>query len=492
MNASSGYNGSGDNNGDNNKHNNNNNNNNNHNNKGKQLLPPPSPMEDTTCASSSASASAQDIIIPQVIARRQRLARQTTHLSIASGASLVTLVVTSMPTQLLLQMSLVLALVLCLLFKVYQRAALEYQLVVQGRGFGQYLPPSIYDQLMHMSLHEWMSDGSFMEEYAYLMLYLIPGLSPAQVDNYINRLSPRHRRLLRRPGLGHMLGEGFMRILEGDAGADASPPVAAAAAARLVEGAPNDHPASVHTRPVPRRLELLGNSDGENTSHLGDEHEDDFDQGRIPDPSDFVRFLGLAPVRDANNGAHQAPPTAERVVARAMMATMAATPATTRSSDNHEDDKEEEEEEEENLADEFNILTDAFTDSITGYYTSAYNSAVTSVSTVATSSLSFFAGSVMRTSLSITFVSAGIGLFGMWTGVYDPRTIFGGAGSGGSSRLPLLRPSWPSSSLLLSTTIASGATASILMMFGAGRNYSSKNDSTDNSSKDNKDGKSTS
>ena len=93
--------------------------------------------------------------------------------------------------------------------------AQEIQAFLQGGGIGDYLPPSMYDQLTNLTLHEWMQDTSFSLEYRHLLLYFVPGISPERLDQYVDALAPAHRNRLRRRGLGHLLGEDFMRIVMG-------------------------------------------------------------------------------------------------------------------------------------------------------------------------------------------------------------------------------------------------------------------------------------
>jgi hypothetical protein len=92
----------------------------------------------------------------------------------------------------------------------------ELQGLMQGRGIGDYLPLSIYNRLTELTLHEWMQDTSLTLEYRHLMLYFVPGITPERLDEYVDALSPRHRNNLRRRGLGHLLGDDFMRLIMGN------------------------------------------------------------------------------------------------------------------------------------------------------------------------------------------------------------------------------------------------------------------------------------
>jgi hypothetical protein len=93
--------------------------------------------------------------------------------------------------------------------------------VENGRGLSELfnLSPesSLWQTLTRTTLHEYMTDDSFAMEYRYLLLYFIPGITPQQLNAYIDRLDPRHRDLLRRPGgIGQaLLGPTAMRAIMG-------------------------------------------------------------------------------------------------------------------------------------------------------------------------------------------------------------------------------------------------------------------------------------
>jgi len=64
------------------------------------------------------------------------------------------------------------------------------------------LPESTREYLMNTSLHEMLTDNSGYLENRYLLLYFIPGLSPEQILQMVNRLPQRHRDMV--------LGQGGM------------------------------------------------------------------------------------------------------------------------------------------------------------------------------------------------------------------------------------------------------------------------------------------
>lgn len=49
-----------------------------------------------------------------------------------------------------------------------------------------------------------------------MAIYFVPGLSEERLDEYIRRLAPHQRNFLTRNGLGHMLGDRFMRVMVGE------------------------------------------------------------------------------------------------------------------------------------------------------------------------------------------------------------------------------------------------------------------------------------
>ena len=88
----------------------------------------------------------------------------------------------------------------------------------QPGGLTRYLPEYIRVMLTETSLHDFMTDTTFMMEHRYLLLYFMPGLEPEQLMGYINQLPQRHREALLQPGLGRLMPsvmENLMRIESG-------------------------------------------------------------------------------------------------------------------------------------------------------------------------------------------------------------------------------------------------------------------------------------
>jgi len=88
----------------------------------------------------------------------------------------------------------------------------------QPGGLTRYLPEYLRVMLTETSLHDFMTDTTFMMEHRYLLLYFMPGLEPEQLMGYINQLPQRHREALLQPGLGRLMPsvmENLMRIERG-------------------------------------------------------------------------------------------------------------------------------------------------------------------------------------------------------------------------------------------------------------------------------------
>ena len=93
----------------------------------------------------------------------------------------------------------------------------RYQLELEHPlGLLRYLPDSVRVLLTETTLHEYMSDTSFMMENRHLLLYFIPGIQPDELINYINQLPMRHRDALLRPGLGRLMPSLMNRLMRAD------------------------------------------------------------------------------------------------------------------------------------------------------------------------------------------------------------------------------------------------------------------------------------
>lgn len=148
--------------------------------------------------------------------QRSMLEQQAYMLGLLSAGSFGTFLFIFLPYSALLAFGIFVSSISALFYVFYRILMLEWNNIIQGRGIGQYLPSSIYELLTSTTLHEWMSDPTFWNEYRHLLLYSIPGITQEQLDSYLARLHPRHVRTLNRPGLGHFFGDDFMRIIMGE------------------------------------------------------------------------------------------------------------------------------------------------------------------------------------------------------------------------------------------------------------------------------------
>jgi hypothetical protein len=377
---------------------------------------PPTPAGDLTCASSVHSGSGQQQIV-SVEEQRRRLQRQVVQWGIASGTSITAVTVAFVPAQVIMAFFITLSLFLGFAWSVYERARLE-ALQIRRRGVAGYLPESMVEQLTNTSFHDFMTDGAFWQENQYLLLYLIPGVTNQQLDAYVNRLVPRHRNVLRRQGVGHMFGEGFMRLLVGE-----TPP----------------------TQPVPRRLDFQPASAGEEdaASQLevdGEEHD------VTSSVSDYTRFWGTQPPEE-RLFSWTREPASPSSTARQELAIVPIRESTNENSESIE----EEDNDEEDLTMDGRVIMDAITGGVSSISNVALNM-------VGGSTVGYFTRTPLRAGLTLTAASLGVGLLGMWTGGVSTERI----------RMPS-RSSLPSSPILYSSVLASGATAGIMYIFQLGR-----------------------
>ena len=390
---------------------------------------------------------------------RERVSRQIRNLSIASGGSLAVLIVSVVPLPVLAGMLVVVSSFLALFLKLYQRALLEYQAILQGQGFGHYLPESMYEALANSSFHEWLVEGNFVQEWSFLMLYAIPGMRREQIEAYVDRLTPRHQQFVRRRGLGQFFGQTFMRHLVGDRNLNENDHHH-----HLINIPPTISEEGETAAPplVPRRLTL------ENVP------EDEASELDPNDPDQFARFIGLSSGGGAETEDAQSREQLERGWVVEHASTSGAMTASTVQTVETDDDNEVKTHDSEgngaidnnnsstsssDLAGEVDVILDAFYSSVNHYYEVVSDMALSTVSSVSSTYL-------FRASVAVAVASIGVGAFGLYTGNYSSRdfsrnfqSMFGSASSS-------FRPSFPSPSILLSSAMASGGTATIMMMFG--------------------------
>ena len=330
---------------------------------------PASPSADeTTCASTVGTSShhPNNTVVSQGPLRptREDMQRQVLHLGLASSGALSLFLVSVVPANILVGVTVVFLLWLTFLYRLFQMLQLEYNAALQGRGLGALLPESWYNQLVNTSFHEFMTDGTFVQENQHFLLYFIPGISVEQLNDYVDRLIPRHRRALHQPGLGNFLGEGFMRHLLGDQG--------------LAERSQGSN-----QRLVPRRLELdVVHEDA--ASGLGDDEDDD------------ARLWGTE--------AAEPFPAVEQVIE-------AEAPLEISHDDSASEDSEED------LAVDEEVVFDA---AVTGAL-NFMNWAVGYTQHAVTDSVVRTTSSVVRATLGIGLFTAGAGIFGVWAGFWTPQ-----------------------------------------------------------------------
>jgi hypothetical protein len=447
-----------------------------------------------------------------VTTERTRSIRHLRALGVASSATFALSVFISIPTPVLLSMMLFLVVFAGFVRTLYQVLVAEWQRIVEGRGVGDYLPAGIYEQLTRTSVHEFMSDtrNSYVNENAYIMLYMIPGLSPEQINEYVGRLSPRHQEVLHRQGLGYVLGTTFMRFVMGDQRLrqlQAPPPQEedddddedddTTDASDLMAPSPSG------SLIVPRRLELpptipegATEDDESATSELG--HEDD-------PATQFLRHWGVEPESSAvtsvittvsrrmsqqqtpppshvngRSGNRGSAPAVDPVTPLTAASLTDDAPTASRrprsSSQQHQQQQQQQQRggsaspseatrQAEAEAEE-QVIYDAIGSAVATYI----GVAAGMVQNSARQSATMFSGTIFRASMSITLLGVGVGIYGFWTGAYNPQTFFQPAwqlvqGQVGALLRPPRRLELPQSEVLIGTTMASGATAGIMLLF---------------------------
>ena len=403
--------------------------------------------------------------------RRQRNRIQLQRLGAATGATFSLFLYMLVPTALLLSMILFGSVSSVFLYQLGTIMRWEFhRSILEGRGIGDYIPQSVYDMLTSTSLHDFLSDpnGIFgaSEHLPYLMLYLIPGLTQEQLDQYISRLNPAHQRLLRsEQGLmGFLMNRNNHRLANtSDSNQDSTLMRFIMGDERLREwrqqqDPPQHHPSSI----APRRLELPPTIPEEELStELSREEariENSSESTGIPATVDTA--VGRAAVPPTADGSSQPPPipvpqSPER-----------------RPSDSGE-----------------MILFDALGSAVASFVGDATNTVRERAQETFRETLGI---PIYRVSLGVTALGLGVGALGLATGTYDLQSLaqpigqffsnfvgslLGSSSSGSrtSSSGPWVRLSltMPSDGVLVGSTIASGTTAVLLGLFGTTRSSSS-------------------
>jgi len=426
----------------------------------------------------NADANAEDAVAIQL--RRGRNRRRLQRMGVATGATFALFVYMLIPTALLLSMILFGGVSSAFLYQLAEITRWEfYRSVLEGRGIGDYLPRGLYELLTATSLHDFLTDpdGIFgtSEHLPYLMLYLIPGLTPEQLDHYLNRLSPTHQGLLRNEQglMGYFLNRNNHRVASGGVGNSDSDD---SMLMRVIMGderlrewrqqqaSPQHYPSNI----VPRRLEL--------PPTIPEGSEDD-----APISFSAPRRISIAP-----SSTEPEPPSAgiPATVAAIVSRAVAPNPAVevvdsslqqqpspqnrsqaTRPTPTNERESTD------------TVLYEAVGSAVGNFVGDATN---TVRERARESFREVLAVPIYRVSLGATVLGLGVGILGLANGTYDLRSmgrlvsdtmgsmlgLAGGGrpspGSGGS--VPML--SMPSGGFLMGATIASGTTAVVLGIFG--------------------------
>lgn len=373
-------------------------------------------------------------------------------LSGTSLLSVLTFLYVVLPMTALMSLAVFLASSSALFYTLYQYTLQEYQSLIAGRGIGQFLPESLYRTLTEQSLHENLTDPTFALEYRHLILYFLP-LSPAQRDAFIGRLAPHHRAALFRRGLGNFLGPEFMRILVGEqqqqqqirqqqpqqphqleASATASATASASATADTQQR--TRELSLVHT--TPRRLYDDDSQDSNSDLGLNVDDSDLAGGLDVQQATAMARYLGLG------GGDGRTTDTSDAVTNETIIVVDNTNDANANADANATPDDLEEE-----YAAEEVVLIDAFWSAFDeSFWSPIYQYATdTTAQLIQPASVALF-----RTSLGITLLSGGIGIWGYWNGVYN-RPSFS-----------MARVELPSSRTIWSTTLLSGATAGLILL----------------------------
>jgi len=437
---------------------------------------------DDNTVRSGVSCNAEDAAATQL--RRSRNRRQLQRLGVATGAAFALFVYMLIPTALLLSMILFGSVSSTFLYQLSTIMRWEFhRSILEGRGIGDYLPQSIYDLLTSTSVHDFLSDpdGIFgaSEHLPYLMLYLIPGLTQEQLDQYVNRLSPTHQRLLRNEQgmLGFLLNRNnhrfenpsddnqdstIMRFIIGDERIREW---------RRRQGGQQRHPSNI----TPRRLELPPTIPEENPPQPSSRiPETETRENARPESAPEHLSTGIpstvaavvdstaippAPLSSTRDSSPQSPTTRPNQTRRNSERSISVTYDM--------------------------VLVDAIGSAMSNIVGDATNSVRERAQETFRQTL---ATPIYRVSLGVTALGLGVGAYGLSNGTYDLQSfvrpigqlisnVMGsllgtgiGSGSsqnqGGSNPWVQLSLSMPSVGMLMGSTVASGTTAVVLGLFG--------------------------
>jgi hypothetical protein len=344
------------------------------------------------------------------------------------------------------------------------------EIVFHGNGLAEWirLPESLIQTLTQTSIHEYMTDPSFMLEYRHMALYFLP-LSAQQLEQSIAQLAPQHRDRLYRPaGIGRaLLGDDIMRVLMGDA--------------RWRQTLQNEQPQE-------SLVSVMNNNDNSNTGtpiprvsvpsrqqRMLLPHDDDNEESEIASSSDTPAALLDVSSMDRFTNERIRHEQAVNVVARLGLDSDHASSTiptlspirvlTTGGRRNvmpqpQQQQQQQEEETVDQFADrELQVLVDAMWGSLYGFVlypirdyvaSSIVVPAVTTVSTAWT-----------RLGMGLTFGSFALGVWGFWTGIYSwPSISMLIVGNATHARE---RMRYPSSETVWTTAFLSGASVGLAL-----------------------------
>lgn len=371
-----------------------------------------------------------------VLMQRSILNHQVYVFALLSAGSFGAFLIFALPFSALAALLCFAASTLALFYMAYRIVLLELQNILQGRGIGDYLPSSIYQQLTTTSVHEWMMDSAFFMENRYLLLYFIPGVSQEQLDSYLERLPARHQYVLTRPGLGQFLGSDFMRVIMGTSRYNNL----------LLEDA-REEEIIQHDAGGARRL-FEAEQEEVNGGAAAGGADDDLDSVFSLDLSEGD--LGMMVDEPPQQQQQQAPmarsinvPSSNSQQQQEQQVVVAAPHPLSLGPENIP-----EEELEQEYNEESDILTEAVAAMTTSYSTMITNAA-TGYAVQAVDSISPY---IIGLSATVTLGTMSIGVWGWWTGVYHP------------SRTSLPPPHFPSSRTLVSTALFGGVSAGAMLL----------------------------
>mmetsp|Transcript_16907 Transcript_16907/g.34887 ORF Transcript_16907/g.34887 Transcript_16907/m.34887 type:complete len:533 (-) Transcript_16907:101-1699(-) len=389
--------------------------------------------------------------------RRQQNRMQLRNFGAATGATFALFMYMLVPTALLLSMILFGSVSSAFLYQLGAIMHWEFhRSILEGRGIGDYLPESLYQALTATSLHDFLidPDGIFgaSEHIPYLMLYMIPGLTEEQLEQYVNRLNPTHQRILRsNQGLmGFLLNRNNHRLSPSETNQDSTLMRFLMGDERLRQwrqrqgSSQQQHPSNI----APRRLELPPTIPEEEASR---EESNASEPAGIPATVAAIVGSTAVPNPPTTDSTSETPASPER------------RPSATGEM----------------------VLFDAMGAAVASFLGDATNTVRQHAQETFRDAL---ATPIYRVSLGVAALGLGVGALGLANGTYDLQSFsrplaqfvsnFMGSllGGGSTSRTTTTNSSagirlsftMPSGGVLMGSTIASGTTAVVLGLFGIG------------------------